>query len=410
MTNPPSFAERIQTYLTKKDIRGFPYDGQYLEAESIELLVTDATLLAKILSLIENAKVSILIHIYSLKEDHVGNQIIQALARQAQNGISVKLMTDAVGTNLLSAEMITFCVESGIHWMQFNPPFESSFIAAGRRAHHKVFLFDHTKLMIAGFNLGNTYLGTPNILGPNGHQWHDYGIYLESRQLNEVEAAIMELYRSNMIKPLYNSAPPFLKPKTAFRVLFQDGQSGLRDISRRITHALKHTTEEILIAGAYFFPDQYFLYLLIRARKRGVKVSIIVSEQSDVRWVKWASFHFIKKLLKNGCEVYAIHNNILHAKALMIDQKWLTLGSYNFHFTSQFFNVEANVETTAETVLQSFRQNFFDTIINKSTPMDLESLHRQENPFSKIRNFLSYQLSLILHTFYLAHSKINSQE
>ncbi|MEK6626208.1 MAG: phospholipase D-like domain-containing protein, partial [Bdellovibrionota bacterium] len=116
------------------------------------------------------------------------------------------------------------------------------------------------------------------------------------------------------------------------------------------------------------------------------------------------------KLLKNGCYVYAIHNNILHGKALMVDRKWLTLGSYNFHFTSQFFNVEANIETTDESVLKNFHLHFFDTALSKSTPMDLAFLRKQENFFSKIRNFLAYQFSMILHAFYMAHSKINLPE
>ena len=399
MTTTQLFKERLQAYFKKKDLRQFPYDGQYLEADSIEFFVAGAQLLSKLLTLIEQAKSSIIIHIYSLKEDDVGNTVIHALARQAQNGVSVTLMTDAIGTNMLSPDRQALCAQSGIEWVQFNPPFDHSFVEAGRRAHHKLFLFDHTKIIIGGFNLGSHYLGSPN------NVWHDYGIYLESDQLYEIETAIKELQHSNMITPFYKFAKPWLKPQMPFRILFQDGQRGLRDISKRITHALKNAKEEILIVSAYFFPDQYFLHLLSRACKRGVKVTLVVSEQSDVSWVRWASFHFLERILKNGSNVYTIHKNILHGKALMVDQKWLTLGSYNFHFTSQFFNVEANIETTDETVVENFRMNFFDTIINKSTPMDAVSFNQQGNYFSRIRNFLAYQFGLILYAFYTAHSK-----
>ena len=109
MTTRHSLKERLQTYFKKKDIRRFPYDRHYFEAESIELLITDDNLLPKILHLIESAQFSIIIHVYILEEDTVGNTIIYALARQAQRGVSVTLMTDAVGTNMFSPDRITLC-------------------------------------------------------------------------------------------------------------------------------------------------------------------------------------------------------------------------------------------------------------------------------------------------------------
>ncbi len=401
MTNQPTFKERLQKYFREHNVQRFPYDGQYLEAEHIEFFVTDALLLPRILGLIENAKKSIIVHVYILKDDEIGQKIINALVQKAQDGLSVTLMTDAIGTNLLSSDLTDACIQSGIHWMQFNPPFDHSFAESGRRAHHKMYLFDHNKLIIGGFNIGREYFGS------KGHQWHDFGIYLESQHLYEIESALLELHHSHMIAPLYKFATPFLHPTSPFRVIFQDGQKGLRDISKRITHALKSATEEILIVSAYFFPDQYFLHLLLRARRRGVNISIVIGEHSDIAWTAWASLHFLEILLSKGIKIYAIQKNILHGKGLMVDQKWLTLGSYNFHFTSHFFNVEANIETTAPQVLNQFRHTFFDTAANSSKVLDLETLKREENIFLKVRNFLAYQFSLILHTFYMAHSKLN---
>ncbi|MCL2790193.1 MAG: phospholipase D-like domain-containing protein [Desulfobulbus sp.] len=52
---------------------------------------------------------------------------------------------------------------------------------------------------------------------------------------------------------------------------------------------------------------------------------------------------YLKPLMAAGVEVYARLGTILHAKMMLIDSCWVTLGSANFDFRSFHRNFETNV-------------------------------------------------------------------
>jgi len=59
--------------------------------------------------------------------------------------------------------------------------------------------------------------------------------------------------------------------------------------------------------------------------------------------VKIASRAYLSPLLKAGVEIYQRQGTILHAKVLLIDSCWATVGSANFDLRSFHRNYEVNV-------------------------------------------------------------------
>src|SRR5690606_19696249 len=103
---------------------------------------------------------------------------------------------------------------------------------------------------------------------------------------------------------------------------------------------MKLARQEITVSMAYFLPIGRVLRALIKARRRGVRVRVIVPGQSDVRLVQWATRHFYGALLRRGIEIYERRDCMLHSKAMVIDGMWSVIGSCNLDARSLRINLE----------------------------------------------------------------------
>jgi cardiolipin synthase len=90
--------------------------------------------------------------------------------------------------------------------------------------------------------------------------------------------------------------------------------------------------------------DSLTEHYLLEARKRGVKVEIIVPGKNiDVEIVRPASRAQWGGLLKAGVEIYEYEPTMLHSKLIVIDRRWTSIGSANLDNRSFRLNAEANL-------------------------------------------------------------------
>ena len=69
---------------------------------------------------------------------------------------------------------------------------------------------------------------------------------------------------------------------------------------------------------------------------------IILPSRSDSKIVYWATRSYIGEMLDAGIKVYFYEGGFLHAKSLVIDNEFSTIGSTNFDFRSFDHNFEIN--------------------------------------------------------------------
>ena len=99
----------------------------------------------------------------------------------------------------------------------------------------------------------------------------------------------------------------------------------------------------IRIITPYFLPGPRVVRSLLRAIKRGARVQLILPSISDVPIIQMLSRAYLKPLLEAGAEIFARQGTILHAKVMLIDNRWATLGSANLDYRSFHRNFEINV-------------------------------------------------------------------
>ena len=96
------------------------------------------------------------------------------------------------------------------------------------------------------------------------------------------------------------------------------------------------------MTNAYFVPDQQTVDALTEAAKCGVDVKIILPAISDSSLSQYAGEYFYSELLESGVKLYRRQNVLLHAKTLVVDGIWSTVGSTNMDFWSFSTNEEIN--------------------------------------------------------------------
>ena len=106
--------------------------------------------------------------------------------------------------------------------------------------------------------------------------------------------------------------------------------------------AITFAEHSLHMTNAYFVPDHQTVDALTDAAKRGVDVKIILPGTSDSSLAQYAGEYFYSELLKSGVKLYRRQNVLLHAKTLVIDGVWSTVGSTNMDFWSFSTNDEVN--------------------------------------------------------------------
>jgi cardiolipin synthase len=113
-----------------------------------------------------------------------------------------------------------------------------------------------------------------------------------------------------------------------------------RRAHRTLVPLIRLAQHDITVSMAYFIPIGRVLRELTRARRRGVKIRVIIPGQSDVRSVQWATRYFYKYLLSRGFQIYERKDFMLHSKVMVIDGHWSVIGSCNLDPRSLRLNLE----------------------------------------------------------------------
>jgi cardiolipin synthase len=100
----------------------------------------------------------------------------------------------------------------------------------------------------------------------------------------------------------------------------------------------------VYISNSYFIPDNAFCTLLEHAASRGVDVRILTAGPStDVATTRYASRHRYDPLLRAGVRIYEYLPAMMHAKTIVVDGRWSSVGTMNFDNRSMELNDESNL-------------------------------------------------------------------
>jgi cardiolipin synthase A/B len=165
-----------------------------------------------------------------------------------------------------------------------------------------------------------------------------------------------------------------------YRAMFvvRDNLRFRRTIERLYLRALGRARKDILIANAYFFPGRRFRAALLAARKRGVRVRLLLQGKVEYPLQHYASQAMYDELLRAGIEIVEYQESFLHAKVAVIDD-WCTVGSSNIDPFSLLLAREANVMVVAAPFAARLRERLEQAIAQGGQPIALK--HHSARPW-----------------------------
>ncbi len=122
-----------------------------------------------------------------------------------------------------------------------------------------------------------------------------------------------------------------------------------------IVRELMKAKSEVLVQ-AYSFTADPLTYALVEVKKQGVMVEIVLDKSNELD-----RYSDLKIFLDKGLDVKIDHEHaIAHNKIIIVDQKVVITGSYNFTNQAEGDNAENVVIIKGDReIVRAYRENFF---------------------------------------------------
>jgi len=126
--------------------------------------------------------------------------------------------------------------------------------------------------------------------------------------------------------------------------------------------AMASARKSVHVTNPYFVLDAKMTEALLDTVSRGVKIVVLVPGAIDHNIVRRASRAQFGRLLRAGVEIYEYAPALLHAKTMVIDGVWATIGSTNLDNRSLALDEELNVIVYDRGVAGQMERIFLDDI------------------------------------------------
>ncbi len=360
---------------------------------------------AALKSLIDNAEHAIHLQTYIFTADSTGSAVAGWLMAAARRGVSVYLMADGYASRALPTELILQLQEAGVHFRFFEPLFRGRDFYFGRRLHHKIVVVDERFALVSGSNIADRY----NDL-PGQPAWYDMALRIEGDAVLELYDICLKIWerdpaRKNLLRKKLHDIFNYIAAEDAvgIRVLQNDWVRRKLEIYFAYHKLFKQSRQSITIVCSYFLPGLSLRNRLSKAAKRGVDVTVVLASTSDVTLTKHAERYLYKWMLRNGIKVYEYQPSVLHAKVAVVDDEFLTVGSYNLNDLSAKASVELNLLVRDNELAQEMKKEIREVIATKCLPIDAKNFSLRLFSFRQLWQFLCYhalRFTLTIGTFY----------
>lgn len=309
-----------------------------------------------------------------------GTLLTDLLAERVAAGVSVRVLVDGVGSRG-AGEILEKLAAVGVRTCVFNPVGRSLFhpVRLNHRDHRKIVVVDGDDAFAGGINFSRVYRSGSSLLsrrsrGSLDDGWRDTHVRIRgpgSRRLRELfaDSWAKQGCAEAISSEVAADAPRVEIPKAGGTVIqiipsSPDSEQNLTYLS--VLGAVAFAHDAIAVTMAYFVPDDRLEEALMAAARRGVEVRLILPAFSDFQGVFHAGRSHYSRLLEAGVRIYEQESAFLHAKTVVVDRIWSTVGSTNWDWRSFVHNDEVSVVIIDEAFANRMQALFDDDLANSS--------------------------------------------
>ena len=358
----------------------------------IRFLIDGEAFFPRLTRAITNARTSIWVRTFIFDNDDYAVKIAELLkAKSRKEGMDARVLLDGMGVLMGESKTPPDLPEDFVppasmpRYLQKNSRIKvrvrpNAWLKAD---HVKTTIIDQTLCFTGGMNIGREYR----------YNWHDLMMEVTGPVVKEIVKDFTEAWA-------YASAwgdVGYLVSRWPVKAPYadspaKDGVYPLRLLYTRLNDpqiyraqlaAIRRAKKYIYISNAYF-SDNTILEELIKARRRGVDVRVILPVHGNHDIMNASNIITANVMFRNGIRVF-FYPGMSHIKAAVYDG-WLCTGSANFDNLSLRDNIEMNIATSHPPVVKDLLQRLFDK--------DFRVSHEMTRPLkSGIKDFLAEVLA-----------------
>ena len=295
------------------------------------------------LEAIASAQETITFETYIYWSGDIGQRFADALAERARAGVAVHLLVDWVGSIKMDDEMLQQMKDDGVEVERYRPLHWYNLGRMNNRTHRKLLVIDGRVGFTGGVGIADQWTGHAQ----DPDHWREAHFRIDGPAVAQMQSA----FNDNWIKTtgtLLNGPAyfPELKPAgdMAAHLFIASPAGGSESMHLMYLSAIAASDHTIDLTASYFVPDELINKALIAARKRGVRVRVLLpGEHIDSDAVRLSSKAGWGELLEAGIEIHEYQPTMLHVKLLIVDGELVSLGSTNFDIRSFRLNDEASL-------------------------------------------------------------------
>jgi cardiolipin synthase C len=403
----------------------------------IRLLSSGDEALASLITLADHAERTLDIQYYIIHEDDSSRTLLHHVRLAADRGVRVRVLVDDLNTVGEDRRFMHLSSHTNVEVRLFNPFTAgrfwtwTRFIASAanirrinHRMHNKLFVADDALAITGGRNIGDAYFTldphsnfvdldvvaagpiVPKLSASFDEFWNSkYAIPIGSvasavdtegapAPLVEAEIAVtanwlkQELDAHNV---QLNWVPATVLADQPAKIASETSPEEEVTIANDIADLMKSANQELIIMSPYFIPGKQGVALISGLVARGVRVRILTNSlaSTDSPLVDIGYARYRVALLKLGIELREMRpklgqkharfhpfrsaNASLHAKALVIDQKIVFIGSLNMDERSARINSEMGLVINSSEIARQVTSLLDDLGTDSSYTLQLDA-------------------------------------
>lgn len=334
----------------------------YYPGNRVEIFTTGKEKFDNLLYDLSHATSYIHLEYYIFTDDTIGNRVADILIDRAKAGVKVRVIYDHIGSLSTKSAFFNRMRLAGV---EINPFFRVTFPAFATRInwrnHRKIVVIDGKIGYIGGMNIADRYIN-----GVSYGVWRDTHVKITGPAVGSLQYSFAVDWNFMGMPLLEEKSEQFDTRLPHFSAGIQMMTSGptnqWSNIAMVMMKAIAGAKRCVFIQTPYFLPTESILKNLQAAALAKVDVRIMIPAKSDSVVLTYATFSYIKECLAAGIKVYLYEAGMLHAKTVIVDDEFVSVGSTNIDFRSFEHNFESNIFIYSREVNRRMRDIFLDDV------------------------------------------------
>ncbi|MFC7443831.1 Cardiolipin synthetase [Mesoflavibacter sp. HG96] len=328
----------------------------------VEIILNGENKFEKLFQDIKQAKKHVHLEYYILKDDKIGTRLLDLLLSKAKEGVVIRLSYDDVGSKI-SSKMKKLLNQSTIQHHAFMPVLFPKFTGKmNYRNHRKIVIIDGEIGYVGGVNVSDTYVNYPE----NKNYWRDTHLRIEGEAVFSLQTQFLTNWNFvaetevKLDRSFFPSKP--IDKIIPIQIAASGPDTDWANIMEAIFFSIVTAEKYVYITTPYFIPNDQIITAMQVAAKSGVDVRLLIPDISDSWTAQHATNSYLEQLFEANIKIYRYTKGFIHAKTMVVDDIFTTIGTSNMDYRSFNINFEINALIYNEEKAKEAKQIFLDDL------------------------------------------------